>query len=253
MSKRYIVVKCGGSTINELTPLFYDRLKRYQQEGNHLVVVHGGGSDVNDMLDIMNVESTFVGGLRRTTPEVLAVADMVFNGKVNPKVCSALQLAGVKTVGLSGCDGSMIQARLLDENTLGLVGEAVEVNTDLLDQLTTRGLTPVISPIVSGPKGSRLNMNADTAAAHYASSLGAREVIFVTNVPGIMKEGAVLPTVSEEEVHAFIDDGTIYGGMIPKVQAAIASLTGAVQKVTIINADGTGQGTSIHKSVVPTV
>ncbi|QDI90947.1 acetylglutamate kinase [Salicibibacter halophilus] len=250
---QFVVVKCGGATVDALSDEFYARIARLGEQGKTPVIVHGGGRAVNDMLEMMQVESTFVDGLRRTTKDVLDVAHMVFNGKVNPMICAKLQEAGVKTIGLSGCDGPMIQAKLLDEEKLGLVGKAIHVDPALLQQVTAIGLTPVISPLVAGENGARLNMNADTAAAHYAESLGAEEVMFVTNVPGILQNGEVLPFVTEADIQKMIADGTVYGGMIPKVQAALQVLEGtSVQKVTIIDGEsnqaGSG-GTTIVKTM----
>ncbi|SDI54936.1 acetylglutamate kinase [Natribacillus halophilus] len=248
MSRSYVVVKCGGATVDTLSDQFYERMAHLREQGKTPVIVHGGGAAVNEMLETMQVETTFVNGLRRTTREVLNVADMVFNGKVNPMICAKLQAAGLNSVGLSGCDGPMIEAKLLDEKKLGLVGEAVQVNPTLIQQVTAIGLTPVISPLVAGKNGMRLNMNADTAAAHYAQALEAEEVMFVTDVPGILQDGEPLDYISEEEVNDMIAKGTIYGGMIPKVEAAIQSLKGSVKKVTIIGGEGEG-GTTIVKAM----
>ncbi|QQK80849.1 acetylglutamate kinase [Salicibibacter cibi] len=249
----FVVVKCGGATVDALSDEFYAHIARLAQQGKTPVIVHGGGRAVNDMLEMMHVESSFVDGLRRTTQDVLDVADMVFNGKVNPMICSKLQEAGIKTIGLSGCDGPMIKAKLLDEEKLGLVGKAVHIDTSLIHQVTSIGLIPVISPLVAGENGARLNMNADTATAHYAESLGAEEVMFVTNVSGILQNGEVLPYATETDIQKMIADGTVYGGMIPKVQAALQVLEGpSVQKVTIIDGEsnqaGSG-GTTIVKTM----
>ncbi|AXF55699.1 acetylglutamate kinase [Salicibibacter kimchii] len=250
---QFVVVKCGGATVDALSDEFYARVARLADQGKTPVIVHGGGRAVNEMLDLMQVESTFVDGLRRTTQDVLDVADMVFNGKVNPMICAKLQAAGVQTIGLSGCDGPMIKAKLLDEEKLGLVGEAVHVDPSLLQQVTAIGLIPVISPLVAGENGVRLNMNADTAAAHYAESLGAEEVMFVTNVPGILQNGEVLPYVTETDIQKMIADETVYGGMIPKVKAALQVLGGtSVQRVTIIDGEGNqpgSGGTTIVKTM----
>ncbi|MBB6448455.1 acetylglutamate kinase [Geomicrobium halophilum] len=252
MSRSYVVVKCGGAAVDELSKEFYERIVHMRESGKIPVIVHGGGRSVNEMLEKMQVKSTFVNGLRRTSKEVLDVADMVFNGKVNPMICSNLQGVGLKSIGLSGCDGPMIQAELLDEENLGLVGKAVSVDCSLIDQVTSLGLTPVISPLVAGENGARLNMNADTAAAHYAQALQAEEVMFVTNVPGILKDEKQLDYVTDQEVKDMITDGTVYGGMIPKVEAALQSLEGSVQKVTIIGGEEkqTGHsGTTIVKTM----
>lgn len=201
------------------------------------------------MLEKMDVTSTFVDGLRKTTPEVMAVADLVFNGKVNPAICRGVQKAGMKSVGLSGYDGPLIQAKLLDETKFGLVGVAEHVDPTLIEQLAEAGYVPVISPIVAGPDGMRLNMNADTAASHYASALKAEEIVFVTDVPGIMKDDQLIDHLTDDEVNTLMEDGTIYGGMIPKVKAALHSLSGRIKTVRIVGAYSRGLGTSITKQV----
>ncbi|MBM7631553.1 acetylglutamate kinase [Geomicrobium sediminis] len=249
MSSDYVVIKCGGSVVNKLSAPFFLAIKELQDRGKKLVIVHGGGSDVNDMLETMDVTSTFVDGLRKTTPEVMAVADLVFNGKVNPAICRGVQKAGMKSVGLSGYDGPLIQAKLLDEKKFGLVGVAEHVDPTLIELLAEAGYVPVISPIVAGPDGMRLNMNADTAASHYASALKAEEIVFVTDVPGIMKDDQLIDHLTDDEVNTLMEDGTIYGGMIPKVKAALHSLSGRIQTVRIVGAYSRGLGTSITKQV----
>ncbi|KMK74766.1 acetylglutamate kinase [Alkalihalobacillus pseudalcaliphilus] len=254
-----VVVKCGGSTITELTDSFFESIKQLQMSGKHPIIVHGGGPAINEMLTKLEIPSTFIDGLRKTTEEVLDTAEMVLCGKMNKQLTRKLQSVGAKSIGLSGSDGQLIVAEAVDEEKFGFVGEPIQINTDLLVHLLHQGYIPVIAPIGIGVSGQRYNINADSAAASIASKLGAEELVFVTDVDGILKDEQLVPTITSEEIEAFMSDGTIYGGMIPKVKAAVQSLTGSLQSVWIMNgkgssliSNGTLYGTKIIKKQVAT-
>ncbi|MBU8908343.1 acetylglutamate kinase [Desertibacillus haloalkaliphilus] len=233
-----VVVKCGGSTIAELSNDFFLSIKALQNAGKSPIIVHGGGPEINKMLTKLEIESEFINGLRKTTEDVLDTAEMVLCGKVNKRLVSKFQAVGLNSVGLSGCDGKLLKAEPLDKENLGFVGEAVNVNADLLEQMIENKIIPVIAPIGYGDDGERYNINADSAAGAVADGVGASELVFVTDVPGILDDGQLLEQVTISEVENMIENGTIYGGMIPKVTAAIKSLQGNIHAVMIINGKG---------------
>jgi acetylglutamate kinase len=233
--KEIIVVKCGGSTLNELSGQFFSSMKLLKENNITPIVVHGGGPEIDKMLNKLEVSSEFVNGLRKTTLEVLEVAEMVLTGKVNKLIVTKLQNAGLSTIGISGCDGGLLLASAIDEDQLGFVGEVKSVNSELLLQLLAINVVPVIAPIGMDEDGNHLNINADTAAAAVAASIHAKKMIFVTDVDGILKNNQLQRVVSVSEIDEMISDGTIYGGMIPKVKAATKCLSGNIEEVYIIN------------------
>jgi len=241
MNQTCFVMKCGGSTLAALPETFFTDMKRLQEEGIIPVVVHGGGPAISETLNKLGIESEFVGGLRKTNEAVLDVVEMVLAGRINKEIVRRIQLSGAKALGLSGVDGHLMRARpVANSHEVGLVGDVVDVNSQLLRNLVALGYIPVIAPIGLGEDGSqRYNVNADTAAGAVASRLGAERMIVVTDVPGIMKtvngEKVVLPSVSVAEIEEMIRSGEIYGGMIPKVRAAIQCIQGAVKEVLIVD------------------
>lgn len=252
-----VVIKCGGSTISELSNEFFQSVVNMQQAGKRPIIVHGGGPAINEMLQKLDIKSEFVDGLRKTTSEVLETAEMVLCGKVNKQVVTSIQQAGGLAVGLSGCDGKLIEVRAVNEGMLGFVGEPININTTLLNSLMDQHLIPVIAPIGINNSGTHYNVNADSAAGAVAKELEAEQLVFVTDVDGILKDGKCLDQVTATEIENYISDGTIYGGMIPKVRAALSTLTDTLQSVMIMNGkattvgkDGSVKGTVIVKSKV---
>jgi acetylglutamate kinase len=254
--KDLIVIKCGGSTLDQLTPSFFNTITDLVKSGKKVIIVHGGGPHINQTLNQLNIESTFVNGLRKTTLDVLQAVEMVLCGKVNKALVTKVQLADTLAVGLSGLDGGLMKVEAVDEENLGFVGEPVQINTDLIYQLLDQHLVPVIAPIGMNEEGHHYNVNADSAAAAIARATQAEELVFVTDVDGILKNGDLIESATCEEVDQLIEEGTVYGGMIPKVKAAMKSLTGNVQSVTIMNGksdqslfNGDLIGTKISKSL----
>jgi len=234
-------MKCGGSTLAALPNSFYEQLHQLQEEGTVPVIVHGGGPAISGMLDKLGIESEFIGGLRRTDEAVLDVVEMILAGQINKQIVRRLTQVGAKAIGLSGTDGGLIQAEPVPNAAqVGFVGDVTHVNASLLAGLVDMNHMPVIAPVGLDRAGQRYNINADTAAGAVAAYLESEQLIVVTDVPGIMRNGpegkVVLPVVTTEEVEAMIESGDIYGGMIPKVQAAMKCLEGGVQEVVI--ADG---------------
>ncbi|MCT8140432.1 acetylglutamate kinase [Anaerobacillus sp. CMMVII] len=253
-----IVVKCGGSTLNELSDQFFSSMKLLKDLDLKPIIVHGGGPEINELLNKLQVTSEFVGGLRKTTEEVLEVAEMVLTGKVNKWLVTKFQKAGLTSIGISGCDASLLKALPINKEQLGFVGKVTSVNGEFLQQLLSINVMPVIAPIGIDDAGNHYNINADTAAGAVAESIKAKKMIFVTDVPGILKDNQLQKVVSISEITEMIEDGTIYGGMIPKVTAAAKCLQGHIDEVYII--DGKGKnlmdgrelvGTKIVKSKEP--
>ena len=237
---KYLVIKCGGSVLEHLPKSFYQNIVSLQQSGEWMpIIVHGGGPLITSLLKKMDVETTFVNGLRVTTDEVLDVVEMVLSGSVNKQVVRNLNEAGGTAVGVSGVDGALLQAvPSEDHQTLGFVGEVVKVNKELLEGVIHQGYIPVISPVGVGDKGQRYNINGDIAASAIAKAMKAN-LCFISDIPGILIEKnnvkQRLPKVTKLKLEAMIEDHTIWGGMIPKAKAAIDGLVHHIPEVGIIN------------------
>ena len=213
------VVKVGGNEVDD--PCWVMRLARaVAGRGGHLVIVHGGGKEVSTLQRALGAEPEWKDGLRVTSPEAMRAVSMVLSGLVNKRLVSALVSAGVEAVGISGEDGGLLRAQVARGGALGRIGEVEHVRVELLRAWLGQGLTPVVSPVSRGPEGEPLNVNADDAAAAVAGAMGARELLFVSNVPGVMAGSATLDWVGAGEAEALIADGTAQGGMAPKLRAA---------------------------------
>ncbi|OXM15076.1 acetylglutamate kinase [Paenibacillus herberti] len=234
------VMKCGGSTLAALPAAFFEDLRQLQESGVRPVIVHGGGPAISGTLEKLGIETEFVGGLRRTTEEVLDVVEMVLSGTINKEIVRRIQGAGARAIGLSGVDGMLIGAKPVpNADEIGYVGEVTEVNAAVIEGVMGMGYIPVIAPVGIDSAGQRYNINADTAAGAVASQLGVERMIVVTDVPGILRivdgERQVMPRITAVEIEAMIASGEIYGGMIPKVRAALACLHGNVREVAIVS------------------
>ncbi|HEY1215617.1 MAG TPA: acetylglutamate kinase [Bryobacteraceae bacterium] len=238
MKNNCFVMKCGGSTLAALPASFFEDMKQLQDEGIVTVIVHGGGPAISDTLTKLGIETEFVNGLRKTNEAVLDVVEMVLSGQINKEIVRRIQLTGAAALGLSGVDGHLIEAQpVSNAHEVGLVGDVTKVKAELVQGIVNMGYIPVIAPVGLGSDGGqRYNINADTAAGAVASHLGVEQMIVVTDVPGIMNgEKQVLPVVSVAQIEEMISSGEIYGGMIPKVRAAVACIQGKVQEVVIVN------------------
>lgn len=234
------VMKCGGSTLAALPDSFFEDLKNLQDKGVNPVIVHGGGPAISGNLEKLGIETEFVNGLRKTTEDVLDVVEMVLAGTINKQIVRRIQSVGGSAIGLSGSDGGLIEAKPVTNHAeVGWVGDVTFVKSSILSGVLEMGYMPVVAPIGVDPSGQRYNINADTAAGAVASHLGVNRMIVVTDVPGIMKgsggEKRVLPTVTVQEIEDMIGTGEIYGGMIPKVRAAISCIHGKVSEVVIVD------------------
>lgn len=237
--KQYLVIKCGGSVYDKLTPSFFKNIQEIQKEGIYApIIVHGGGPAISEMLTKLDIPTSFHDGLRFTSQDVLDVAEMILSGSMNKKLVANLQTAGGKAVGLSGIDGQLFRAEPIDLEKLGFVGEIVSVDPTLIQALCSKGFIPVISPISADASGQHYNINADQAAAAIAGVLQAK-LCFISDVPGILVEqdGQMkqLDQVSDLEIEDLIEMKKISGGMIPKVMAAVESLKQQVSEVVIVS------------------
>lgn len=235
------VMKCGGSTLAALPDAFFEDLRQLQAQGITPVIVHGGGPAISDTLNKLGIETEFVNGLRKTNEEVLDVVEMVLAGQINKQIVRRIGVNGAQAIGLSGVDGGLMETiPVANADVVGFVGDVVHVKSAIVEGVIQMGYIPVIAPIgISKDGQQRFNINADTAAGAVASHLGVRQMIVVTDVPGIMRnidgELKVLPTVTTQEIDEMIATGEIYGGMIPKVKAAMQCIHGAVAEVVIVN------------------
>ncbi|GLX70902.1 acetylglutamate kinase [Paenibacillus glycanilyticus] len=244
MAQRF-VMKCGGSTLAALPDSFFGELRELQQSGVHPVIVHGGGPAISETLTKLGIETEFVNGLRKTNDAVLDVVEMVLAGRINKEIVRKIQTNGAKALGLSGVDGLLIQAKpVANSAEIGFVGDVTDVNAEVIEGVMAMGYMPVIAPIGIDASGQRYNINADTAAGAVASHLGVEQMIVVTDVPGIMRtvegEKRVLPSVTVAEIEEMIASGEIYGGMIPKVRAAVQCIQGRVREVVIVSGETPG-------------
>ncbi|MDH4121367.1 MAG: acetylglutamate kinase [Deltaproteobacteria bacterium] len=237
---KIVVVKYGGAAMvrEDIRVSFAQDVMLLRSLGMRPVVVHGGGPEVSRAMEAMGQKPEFVEGLRVTSQESLRVTEMVLSGTINKELISHLNHHGGNAVGLSGKDGHLIKARKMSHVKgvdLGYVGEIVQVNPEVVSLLLNNGYIPVISPIGMGDDGQTYNINGDTAAAHISSALKAHKVIFLTNVDGVLKDGKLLPTLTQQETQRLIAAGVIHGGMLPKVEAMLYALAHGVGSAHIIN------------------
>ncbi|WP_322819169.1 acetylglutamate kinase [Tepidiforma sp.] len=223
MSHRPFVIKIGGSTLGA-TDTTYADIAALARKGDVPVVVHGGGAEASRWLDAMHIPSRFERGLRVTDERVLPVVVAVFAGLVNKRIVAAIDAAGARAVGISGADARLLRCRIAD-SALGLVGEPLEVDPAPIRALLDAGLVPVISSIgcvPSQPADQLVNVNADTVAASVAAAVGARRLVFLTDVEGVRgPDGERIDRLDAARARTLVVDGTISGGMIPKIEACL--------------------------------
>lgn len=240
-----IVIKLGGSTLEGLSEDFFANFKKLQAEGKNIIITHGGGPAINRQLEKAKIESKTVNGLRVTDHTMIDIVKTTLIGEVNTMLVNALNKAGILAVGLNGFDGNLIESQFIDQSVYGFVGEVTKVNTDLIEKLVAARIVPVIACIGVSPEGQALNINGDTVASSVALALESESLLLVTDVAGIRIEGVYQQEVTEEQIHEWIDDEHIYGGMIPKVQGALACLDAGIASVKIVNS--ALEGTTIVK------
>lgn len=242
-SGRTVVVKYGGNALagaseQDALSLFAEDIVLMHTVGIRPVVVHGGGPQISGMLDRLGIETGFVNGLRVTDGPTLDVVRMVLNGDVNPRIVGAVNMHGNIAVGLSGEDGRMIMAERRDP-ALGFVGDVARVRPGLLQGLMDDGFVPVVSTLGVDASGQPLNINADTAAGAIAEAVGAEKVIYLTDVAGLRRDvsdpASLVQRATVAEAEALIADGTVAGGMIPKVESCIQAVRGGVRSAHILD------------------
>lgn len=240
---RTVVVKYGGNALagtseHDALSLFAEDIVLMHTVGIRPVVVHGGGPQINDMLSRLNISSEFVNGLRVTDAATMQVVRMVLNGEVNPQIVSAINVHGNVAVGLSGEDGRTLQVVPRDES-LGFVGDIERVRPHVIQGLLDDGMVPVLSTVGVDATGQAYNINADTAAGAIAEALGAEKIIYLTDIAGLRRDindaASLIQRISVNDLTALIDDGTIAGGMIPKVESCIQAVRGGVKNAHILD------------------
>jgi acetylglutamate kinase len=245
-----VVVKYGGHAMGEqhLAEQFGRDIALLKQVGINPVIVHGGGPQINAMLKRLAIQSTFIDGLRVTDAAMVEVVEMVLAGTVNKHVAGLINQAGALAVGISGKDGGLIRARKLQRTVkdpgsriervldLGFVGEPTEIDVRVIHALTGAGLIPVIAPVGMGEDGQTYNINADTVAGAIAGALGAKRLLMLTDVPGVLDaEKKLIPELTIEDVDRLCAEGVITGGMIPKVETCVDAVRRGVKAAVILD------------------
>ncbi len=237
---KIVVIKYGGNamTSDTLKEAVMGDVVLLSLVGVKVVLVHGGGPEISEMLQKTGKKSEFVGGLRVTDKETADIVQMVLAGKINKNLVNLIQITGGKAMGLSGIDGHMIQARMKDE-ALGYVGEITHIDPQPVLDVLEKGYIPVISTVGCDASGSVYNINADTAAAWLAGALGAESLISMTDIPGLLRDkedpSTLIPRVAASEAPQLVKEGVISGGMIPKVECCIEAIRQGVRRVFIID------------------
>jgi len=247
---RTIVVKYGGNAMTEtaLKAGFARDVVMLKLVGMNPVIVHGGGPQIGDLLKRLNIESHFIDGMRVTDSQTMDVVEMVLGGQVNKSIVSLINQHGGAAIGMTGKDANLIRAKKLKATRqtpemnspeiidIGQVGEVTGVNTELLEMLVRGNFIPVIAPIGVGADGESYNINADLVAGKVAEALKSEKLMLLTNIAGLMdKQGQVLTGLTTAQVDALIADGTIYGGMLPKIRCALDAVQGGVHSAHIID------------------
>lgn len=239
-SGKTIVVKYGGNAMTEpaLQQSFARDIVLLKQVGINPVVIHGGGPQIGELLKKIGKESHFVDGMRVTDAETMDVVQMVLGGLVNKQIVNMINQAGGRAIGLTGKDGNMIIARKLEHATvdLGHVGEVTEIDASVVKMLEEDRFIPVIAPIGVGKDGTSYNINADIVAGKMAEVLNAERLLLLTNTPGVLnKMGTLLEVLSQQDIQDLIADGTIQGGMLPKLACATDALAAGAKSASIID------------------
>lgn len=229
-----MVIKLGGSTLEGLNDDFFDNFKKLQESGVELIITHGGGPAINRELAARDIESHTLNGIRVTSEAAMDVVQSTLIGNVNPALVHELTTAGIAAVGLNGFDGQLLVADFLDKDIYGFVGEIKSVNTSLLEALIAAGIVPVIACVGANLEGQALNINGDTVASEVALAVGAESLLLVTDVSGIRIQGDYQTEVTPSLITQWIEEGHIYGGMIPKVQGALDCLNAGIPSVQIV-------------------
>ena len=237
---KVVVIKYGGNAMisEKLKELVMIDAVLLHLIGVKVVLVHGGGPELSEMMEKLGKKTEFVNGLRVTDRETVDIAQMVLAGKINKSLVNFLEQLGGKAMGISGVDGKLIEAKMKDVN-LGYVGEITRINIDPVNDLLEKGYIPVISTIGCDSDGNIYNINGDTAAAHIAGALQAKRLIMLTDIEGILRDkndpSTLISELTVDEAKSLFADGTIAGGMVPKVECCIKAISWGVRKVVILD------------------
>ena len=244
-----LVIKYGGHAMidKEMQTSFANDIALLQQVGTKPVVVHGGGPQIENMLNKLNIKTNFIDGLRVTDKDTVNVVEMVLSGAINKSIVAAIMSAGAKAVGISGKDGGLIKAEKItsrrDPNSaiekvvdLGFVGRPTKIDSKVLDALMHGGLIPVVAPLGLGDDRQTYNINADTVAGAISSSLEAKRMLMLTDVPGVLdKDGNLIEELTSNEAKGLIQKGIINSGMIPKVETCIEAVENGTDAAVILD------------------
>ncbi|NLB87699.1 MAG: acetylglutamate kinase [Syntrophomonadaceae bacterium] len=237
-----VVIKYGGAAMQDcsLKDKVMQDIVLMKYVGMHPIVVHGGGPEINRLLDRLNIKSEFVDGLRITDHETMEVVEMVLGGKVNKEIVAGIEASGGKAIGLSGKDASLIKAVPVDTTgRMGFTGQVESVNPQIIETVIENGYIPVIAPIGVDSNGQSYNINADLVAAAIAVALKASKLVLLTDVPGLLRDpkdpDSLISILKVSEVDSYMQEGIIAGGMVPKVQCCVKSVTGGVGRTHIID------------------
>ena len=266
-SGQTVVIKYGGNAMTDetLKRSFAQNVVMMKQVGINPVVVHGGGPQIGEMLSRLAIESQFIDGMRVTDAATMEVVEMVLGGLVNKSIVSLLNQVGGRAIGLTGKDAGLIEATPMrlpgkPDVSLGFVGEVKNIRTGVLNRLMDNDIIPVIAPIGTDANGASYNINADLVASSIAIALNASRLLLLTNTPGILDQsGELLTGLTPKDIAALIEEGTLYGGMLPKVQCSLDAVAAGVRSVVIIDGrvehavllelfTDQGLGTLIHAS-----
>jgi len=238
--EKIIVIKYGGSA--QADPVLKDKFTQdiilLYLVGIKPIVVHGGGKKINELLEKLDIKSEFLDGLRVTSEEVMEVVEMVLSGSINKEITSLINRNGAKAIGITGKDAHFIQAKPLMGGKYGLVGEIVNIDKEVIQKLLNEGFVPVIAPIAFSEEKSHpgFNINADLAASKISVALNAEKILFLTDTRGILdKDGNLISRLSSNDINKLKKDGTITGGMLPKVDACLEAVNGGVGSAQIID------------------
>ena len=233
------VIKYGGAAMTEdhLKQSFAKDVTILRKIGINIVIVHGGGKETTDIAAKLGLDTHFIHGHRFTDDEMMKVILMVLAGKLNKEIANLINVNGGNAVGLCGIDNNLLRARKLSNGAadLGMVGEVTSVNASFLNLLLKEGMMPVIAPVGVGPEGELFNINADLAAGTIASALQAEKLVYLSDIEGILVNKKLISTLTRAQAEEHMGSGAIFGGMIPKVQSAFATLDAGVSKVHIID------------------
>ncbi len=239
--KKKIVIKLGGSTLtnSKITERICEEISKIYLEGYLIVIVHGGGNEINKYLNKLNLTNQFIDGLRYTDEPTMEMVEMVLSGKVNKEIVNELARNACNAVGISGKDGNLFKAKPLSNENLGLVGEVDTIDIKILDILNNNGYLPVVSPVGTSAKFVTYNLNADYVASSLAGAWQADILCFLTDVDGLLMDikepNSIINEISTQEINDLISKGIINGGMIPKIDCCVKGVELGIKEVFMLN------------------